>query len=235
MRIKSSRYKRDTGWNLPWILGLAWLGIFALCALAWQVALQSTVFSVMGSSSRSQATTMLEVEPLVLLTTANRGTTASTDVRGNLGPAAVVLQNETENWLKDRWQAASDMHGTAIKGAHWVHVEAGRRVRVQNFLLDWETAYADDYRLEGWYHNQSVVVYFDSEQAEYQTLRSSHSFGQSPGVKQKLPLHIIHKIKCPEQATSVTVDALHLSIRKPFHAAWGVSLWRFQAFGYEQV
>lgn len=182
-----------------------------------------------------ETTTRKPPAPLVLLTTAERGGSATADVRGNLGPAAVVLQNETTNWLKDRWQAASDMHGTAIRGAHWVHVDLkGRKVRVQNFLLDWETAYADDYRLEGWSHNQSVVVYFDAKQPEYQSLRSSHSFGQSPGVKQKLPLHIIHEIACQEQATSVVVDALHLSIRKPFHVAWGVSLWRFQAFGYEE-
>jgi hypothetical protein len=36
--------------------------------------------------------------------------TVTTDVRGNLGPAAVLLNNGT-NWIQDRWQAASNSRG----------------------------------------------------------------------------------------------------------------------------
>ena len=43
---------------------------------------------------------------------------ATCDVRGNLGPCSVVVQETPGNdWLRDRWQAASDMGGTAIKRA----------------------------------------------------------------------------------------------------------------------
>lgn len=175
----------------------------------------------------------------ILLTTPERGTRAWTDVRGNLGPPDVVLNNRTTDWLKDRWQAASDMHGTAIRGSHWLRVRGlghgGVGTRVDGFLLDWETAFAEDYRLEGWWRNQSVVTYFDAQVTAHKSLRSSESFGRSPGVKQKLPLHVIHKIACPPETTSTRVDELYLLIRKPFHGGWGVSLWRFQAFGYEET
>ena len=41
----------------------------------------------------------------------------SSDVRGNLGSSQVIVQDPPGvDWLKDRWQAASDMGGTAIKG-----------------------------------------------------------------------------------------------------------------------
>ena len=43
------------------------------------------------------------------------GCVARCDVRGNLGECGVIL-NRGDDWLKDRWQAASDMGGTAIPG-----------------------------------------------------------------------------------------------------------------------
>ena len=232
MRIKSNRRKASGGFaSLPSaILVVVGLGIFGFAWFIWKLAMAS---SVVAPNNNQNVMSHSAPPPRVLLTAPERGAGAFTDVRGNLGPGSVILENRTADWLKDRWQAASDMHGTAIKGSHWVRVTLGRVVRVQSFLLDWETAYAEDYRLEGWYHNKSAVTYFDSQQAEYQSLRSSHSFGQSPGVKQKLPLHIVHEIECPAQTTSTLVEELHLFIRKPFHGGWGVSLWRFQAFGYE--
>jgi hypothetical protein len=48
----------------------------------------------------------------------------ATDVRGNLGPASVLLDyNHTTDWIHDRWQAASDMHGTNIHGHHSVQLD----------------------------------------------------------------------------------------------------------------
>ena len=43
-------------------------------------------------------------------------------VRGNLGDAQVVVDPSTKDWLKDRWQAASDMNGTPIKGLHFLKI-----------------------------------------------------------------------------------------------------------------
>lgn len=79
-----------------------------------------------------------------------RGVEASCDVRGNLGPCSVILQDPPgTDWLKDRWQAASDMGGTAIPGAHWVIIDFKALVNVYAMVLDWETAFAKDYRIYG--------------------------------------------------------------------------------------
>ena len=41
------------------------------------------------------------------------------------------------------------MGGTAIPGAHWVLLDLHREVHIKRVVIDWETAYADDYILEG--------------------------------------------------------------------------------------
>lgn len=75
--------------------------------------------------------------------------TASCDTRGNLGPCEVIIQSQPgSDWLKDRWQAASDMGGTAIPGHHWVLLDFKKPIMISKVLIDWETAYAKDYRLE---------------------------------------------------------------------------------------
>ena len=86
---------------------------------------------------------------LLLLSTPEFGCTATADVRGNLGPASVVLNNHT-NWLKDRWQAASNMHGKAISGPHWVQLEweQQQQVEIHSLTLDWEAAFADQYDVQ---------------------------------------------------------------------------------------
>lgn len=71
------------------------------------------------------------------------------DARGNLGPCSVVIQDPPgQDWLKDRWQAASDMGGTAIPGAHWIVLDFHRLVQVTKVVIDWETAHADAYLIQ---------------------------------------------------------------------------------------
>lgn len=81
----------------------------------------------------------------------SRGTnvSVSSDIRGNLGPCSVVVQNPPGNdWIKDRWQAASDMGGTAVPGHHYLMLDFQRLVTAQRVVIDWETAYADAYRIQ---------------------------------------------------------------------------------------
>ena len=60
-------------------------------------------------------------QPQSKLLSRNPNIVITSSTRGNLGPPSVLNQNPPgKDWLKDRWQAASDMHGTAIKGSHWV-------------------------------------------------------------------------------------------------------------------
>jgi hypothetical protein len=204
----------------------------------------------------------------ILLSSPQRGTTITADVRGNLGPANVMLTNSTSDWLKDRWQAASDMHGTAIQGrSHWVrlhffnnatttsttssttpttgtsrHPPVRMRLhQLRRIVLDWETAYAQDYRIDAFYQNVTMATVFDYNRVEDRSLVKTWSYGQSPGVQQKLPLHVIHEIPCrvPEQQPLLQqqhgyLDELLLTIRRPFHPGWGVSLWKIEVYGFDE-
>ena len=149
---------------------------------------------------------------------------ATCDVRGNLGPCAAVLSAGTD-WIKDRWQAASDMGGTAIKGAHFVKIDLGRDVEACSFRLDWETAYASDYKILA----DGADELFDGTRKAHQAWRTSTESGQSPGVKIKAPLHVVHDITLPRCAKlrEVTLDILRPA------RGWGVSLWRVEVYGGE--
>lgn len=169
-------------------------------------------------------------QPVVLLSVPEQVRFIHTDVRGNLGPPEVLLNNGTD-WLHDRWQAASDMHGTEIKGQHWVAVQFRQTVRVTDVQLDWETAYSDDYVIRGQTSANATVWTVDSQhKPTIQRYRTVHEMGVSPGVKnQKLPLHIVHNY---HNLTTEPIQQLQILIRSPFHKGWGVSLWSVQVYGY---
>jgi hypothetical protein len=187
----------------------------------------------------------------------------TSSVRGNLGPASVLNQSPPGNdWIKDRWQAAGDMHGTAIKGEHWVMLDFTNlsEVYITKIVLDWETAYAKDYRIEGrttpppknemGNNDDGWCILYDGKLEEDDkhdmsiVHRTVEEYGQSPGVKQKLPLHIVHTIEWTpkldekEALTSTQGDDhnchkvkyLRVFIRKPARG-WGVSLWQVDVFG----
>lgn len=180
--------------------------------------------------------------------------TATADVRGNLGPASVVIQPlPGTDWIHDRWQAASDMHGKNIPGEHWILLEFQSPIVVDYIRLDWETAYASDYRIEGSMKRidnddgakeQSVIkvgrreddiwTLFDTSSPEHLVRRTEEKTGQSPGVKQKMPLHVIHTIQCSVSNHSQSqhpMRFLRLHILKSA-TGWGVSLWQFDVMGF---
>jgi hypothetical protein len=71
---------------------------------------------------------------------------------------------------------------------------------VNNIVLDWEAAYADEYRLEGSIKdptsNEKIEswVLFDGTDPSQEKFRSIKKSGQSPGVKTKTPLHVVHTL-----------------------------------------
>jgi hypothetical protein len=177
----------------------------------------------------------------------------TTDVRGNLGPAQVMLQNGTD-WIKDRWQAASDMHGTAVKGSHWVRIDFPSPVSVQSLVLDWEAAYANDYKVqilplpEGIMEKNNnsnsdwLTIYDGEDPHQTDTLLKVQELGQSPGVKTKTPLHVVHSIGPLAQSTTGTAAgtaastwtrSVRIWIRRSV-TGWGVSLWQIQLYGHYQ-
>lgn len=149
----------------------------------------------------------------------------SADVRGNLGSASVLNQDPPgTDWIKDRWQAASDMHGTAIQGAHWVMMEFPSRIAASYVILDWEAAFSKDYQIEIQNDKDEWTVVFDTNKDSYQ----SREHGQSPGVKTKTPLHIVHNITL---TPSFSFTRLRVWIRSSA-MGWGVSLWQVDVYGY---
>ena len=121
--------------------------------------------------------------------------------------------------------------------------------------LDWETAFAEYYRLEARADPTSSsskskapseqeevglwTVLFDGSKGElgpdHRLItpgRSTVTSGQSPGVKQKIPLHVIHTIILDAEARKMKFRYLRLYILKPA-SNWGVSVWQFDVYGEE--
>ena len=53
------------------------------------------------------------------------------------------------DWLKDRWQAAKNMQGAPIPGAHWLLVDLEATCVVERIDVEFESAFARDYTLKG--------------------------------------------------------------------------------------
>jgi hypothetical protein len=168
----------------------------------------------------------VKLHPISLLTADPRNVFITTDVRGNLGPPEVMLNNGTD-WIKDRWQAASDMHGTAIKGSHWVNFEFMGIVTLSTVVLDWEAAYSDDYKLEARLDDkEEYTTLFDSKTGSDRFTVSET--GQSPGVKTKTPLHVVHTISIKDNTKNLRQFRIWI---RSSAMGWGVSLWQVQLYG----
>lgn len=163
---------------------------------------------------------------------------ATADVRGNLGPASVVVQpHPGHDWIHDRWQAASDMHGTAIKGVHWIHLDFGAEIVPDEIILDWEAAYSDRYRLEASLTpiteastKDQMWIVFDTTDAVQKAQIRIEKKGQSPGVKTATPLHVIHTLR-PQMTKPFRYLRLFILGSA---MGWGVSLWQFDVIGYRK-
>jgi hypothetical protein len=169
------------------------------------------------------------VEPVsIVLLSRNPDVKVTADVRGNRGPPSVMTQQTPDtDWLKDRWQAASDMHGTAIPGVHWVELEFPWYVEtISKVVLDWEAAFARDYLIDVSMDQQDWHVVFDSHVDSDR--RTSVESGQSHGVTSKTPLHIVHNVAVFDHA--VPFKYLRIYIRKSA-MGWGVSLWQVDVYG----
>lgn len=160
--------------------------------------------------------------------------TVESDVRGNLGPPSVIIQAEPgTDWIKDRWQAASDMHGTNIKGRHWLLLDFGTEIIADKIVLDFEAAYADKYKIEAsiLYPGKNMTetwTLFDGTDPSQEKLRQVKKSGQSPGVKFKTPLHVTHTIY--PLKVQKPLRYLRLLILKSA-MGWGVSLWQLDVYG----
>lgn len=154
-------------------------------------------------------------------------------VRGNLGPPSAVLSPQVQDWLKHRWQAASDMGGTPIPGPHWLQFQLSRTaVRISRVLIDYEAAFSEDYFVSVWCGaSEKWQVIFDTAAV------SDH---KKHFVKKSSPSkhHVIHDIEIVDvgaHSSSLgkfppSFDIVRLDIRRPA-TRFGTSVWRFEAYG----
>lgn len=164
---------------------------------------------------------------------------ATADVRGNLGLASVVVQSiPGKDWIHDRWQAASDMHGTAIGGVHWIHLDFVAEIVPEKIILDWEAAYSEKYRLEASLDpitdetpREAMWTVFDSTDPIQRARIDVQKAGQSPGVKTKTPLHVIHTLHPLQSRKPLRYLRLYILSSA---MGWGVSLWQFDVVGYKK-
>lgn len=232
--------RHPRGANLTHYLPLVLFLLLVLCSTLFVIFINhhfltseddySSLFGSFLREGASFATRRSSPPVVLLLSVPEQVRFIHTDVRGNLGPPEVLLNNGTD-WLRDRWQAASDMHGTEIRGQHWVVLQFRIPVQVTDIRLDWETACSDDYVISGQTLANSTVWELDSKhKATIQRYRTIYEMGISPGVKnKKLPLHVIHSY---QNLTTDPIQQIHILIRSPFHHGWGVSLWSVQVFGH---
>lgn len=162
----------------------------------------------------------------------------TSDVRGNLGPASVIIQDPPGvRWIKDRWQAASNMHGSSIPGQHWIILDFGKSTsrHLTKVVVDWEAAYSNNYRVEisedDSDDSNNWCILFDGNDGEQESMRSVEEYGQSPGVKKKTPLHVVHTIILNNQQKCSSFRYLRVFINKS-PTGWGVSIWELDIYGW---
>ena len=167
------------------------------------------------------------------------------NTRGNLGPPEVVTNDEIKNWLNDRWQAASDMRGTPLKGKHWLEIDLGKSCILTSTLLDFEAAYSQDWTIEG-KADFSSTNWFDV------TSSKSPTFQQTK-LKLENYDHVIQIVNITNYNYGAAEDQRHDNygidkrwtdhdgnkvryVRLVINSSstrWGTSVWRWKLFGFE--
>jgi len=108
-------------------------------------------------------------------------------------------------------------------------VDLGRPCSVSRFLVDWETAHAKDYAIEGWLassnsHNIGEWITLADASHPRANLKTLSSAAQ----------HVVHTLSAStppsENSGPGLVSKVKLLIRRPA-TRWGVSVWRFQVWG----
>jgi len=206
---------------------------------------QDVIHKVAQIANKDDASLEASNHRIISLLSRDPKVVVTSDAKGNLGPASVIVQDPPgKNWIKDRWQAAGDMHGTALPGQHWVMLDFGEgaSIHVTKILIDWEAAFAKNYRIEGAQtiethpkiNARKWCVLFDGNDDSQKNKREVEEYGQSPGVKFKMPLHITHTIHLEDALTGTSCPPLRylrVFINKPGRG-WGVSIWELDVYGW---
>jgi hypothetical protein len=108
-------------------------------------------------------------------------------------------------------------------------VDLGRPCAISRFLIDWETAHAKDYVIEGWSAG-------GSRDGEWVTLADATLLQANLKTLPSAAQHVVHALPvtsppAADNPVPVLVSKVKLLIRRPA-TRWGVSVWRFQTWGY---
>ena len=153
----------------------------------------------------------------------------TSSVRGNLGPPKVVINEKSDDWLKDRWQAAKNMQGVPIPGRHFIQLAFDKSIsKISSITLDFETAFSKSFVIsllsanKQAANNQKLLLY--SYQSKYNICNINKPIDKSR--KQ----HIKYTLQCSSQKLVEKIQSLHLSlntfrIEMGHSTNWGVSLW----------
>ena len=160
------------------------------------------------------------------------GRPVTSDVRGNLGPSSVVTNDVVTDWLKDRWQAASDMSGTPIPGTHHLEIDLERLCRVESIFIDFETAYTKHWILYG--KRGDTKCDKDDSWSQVAT-------GRNARMQKKGKQHIEQIVPIQDTTTgdgggldcsAPNYSQLKLVLQKP-STRFGTSIWRLHINGLE--
>ena len=158
-------------------------------------------------------------------------------VKGNLSPANIVLNGKSNNWLKDRWQAAKNMQGVPIPGKHFIQFIFKNNIdMIKQITLDYETAYSSKYVLTVYNDqhptNNIVTLY------SYKVKPIENNICQpSPADKSKNK-HVIYILNCntnndmfKDENGNVIENINTFKIEMEHSTNWGVSLWNVDIIG----
>jgi len=144
---------------------------------------------------------------------------ATASTLGNLGPPSVILSSSTNDWIKDRWQAAKDMNGTPIPGSHFVQLytnpSQGFTV-ISRVIIDWETASASNIRISAIGGSSSTLIYKFGDKRE----------------RSKSNKHVIDSIPIDFKSSEVgNIEQIRIDILSP-ETSWGSSIWHVEVLGF---
>ena len=183
------------------------------------------------------------------------GKNAESDVRGNLGPATVVTDPKVGDWLKDRWQAASDMSGRPIPGNHWLTVDLGPECDdddptsaitsgalaggapsprpasclLSGAVIDFETAFADKYFFSV---RTAGVVEGTGAGGDAGGWSTPVAMEGDTPRQETSEKHIVHNLRFPGEGVSGRYVKLSFT---GLGSRYGVSVWRLDIKGRRRL
>jgi hypothetical protein len=169
----------------------------------------------------------------------DQGVRAFASAPGNLGPPSAVLSASVDDWLKDRWQMARDLTGASLPVPQWIAIDLGERssdgCSLTRLLLDWETAYANHYRIETASYNAPLDASHNPLADSWHTV-IDETAGSLVQWNSQSDKHYVHERLLTADLDPHRVQYLHhiryIRIFITGNATpWGSSLWRIEVYG----